>query len=150
MKSQSISLADEIGEIEMMQAARKADVDAAVNEAFALQPRAEPGLDQKVGDPLLDHAGANPALDIVAAAPLQHHRVDAFPAQQMREHQPRRPRAYDPHLRAHLEPGFPCNYARFLIPKTSAERRDDVGKALNFSHESVRGLAAPSGADVFA
>src|SRR6266568_1035015 len=102
-------LADEIGEIQMMQATRKADVDAAVNEAFALQPRAEPGLDQKVGDPLLDHAGANPALDIVAAAPLQHHRVDAFPAQQMREHQPRRPRAYDPTLDEMVEVSFTVN-----------------------------------------
>src|SRR5262249_19077461 len=64
------ALADELTKIDVVQLAAEAEMDAVVREAFALHALAHLGLDQKVARPLLDQAGADAALDIVAAAVL--------------------------------------------------------------------------------
>ena len=95
------ALADQLAEIDVVQRAAEAEIDAVVEHAFALHARADAGLDQQVARPLLDQAGADAALDIVAAAVLQDDGLDAREVQEMRQHQPGRPGADDADLRAH-------------------------------------------------
>ena len=56
---------------------------------------------EEVARPLLEQAGADAALDIVAAAVLQDDGFDAREVQEMRQHQPGRPGPDDSDLRAH-------------------------------------------------
>ena len=63
-----------------------------------------PACVEQVDRALLEHAGADALLDVLAAAGLQHDRLDALGLQQLREHQSRRPGADDPDLRAHQRP----------------------------------------------
>src|SRR5688572_17178383 len=59
-----------------------------MEQAFALQALAHAGVDQQLTRPMLDQAGADPALDVVAAAVLQDDRFDTLKVQEMRQHQP--------------------------------------------------------------
>ena len=95
------ALPDQLLEIDVVQRAVEAEVDAVVEQALALQPLADAGIDQEVARPVLDQPGADAALDIGAAAVLQDDRLDAFEMQEMRQHQPGRPGTDDPHLRSH-------------------------------------------------
>src|SRR5262249_12865982 len=88
-------------EIDVMQGAAEGEIDAVVEHAFALHALAHPGLDQEIACPLLDETGADAVFDIVAAAVLQHDRLDARQMQQMRQHQPGGPRPHDADLYAH-------------------------------------------------
>jgi len=71
-----------------------------VHQALAFQARAEAGVAQRVGRPLLQHAGADPPLDVLAAARLEHDGVDARAVQQVAEEQPRGSGSDDRDLRA--------------------------------------------------
>jgi hypothetical protein len=51
---------------------------------------------------VLEHSGANPIFDVVAAAGFEHNRIDAVEAEQMREHEPGRSGADDADLCARL------------------------------------------------
>ena len=75
-------------------------LDAVVNEALALEALPGARLDQEVGDALLDHAGANACLDVLAAPVFEDHRVDALEVQEVTEHESGRAGADDAHLRA--------------------------------------------------
>ena len=59
-------------------------------------------LSQQVDRVLFEHACPDPILDVVAAVPLEHDRLDVLQVQKVREHQPRRPRPDDPNLCAHV------------------------------------------------
>ena len=67
--------------------------------------RADPGVDEEVGDRLLEHAGADAVLDVVAAPVLQHDRLDALAVEEVREREACGPGADDPDLRAHQARG---------------------------------------------
>ena len=86
------------GEVDPMAAAGEADLEPVVDQAFAPQPGADPGLVQQVDRALLEHPGADPLLDVAPAVALQHDRVDAVPMQQLRQQQARRPGADDADL----------------------------------------------------
>ena len=58
-------------------------------------------LAEQVDGALLEHAGTDARLDVLAAAALEHDRLDARPFEQARQRQPRRPRADDADLRPH-------------------------------------------------
>ena len=58
---------------------------------------------EQVDRALLEHAGADRRLDLLAAARLEHHRFDAAQMQQVREQQARGSRADDPDLGAHRD-----------------------------------------------
>ncbi len=55
----------------------EAEIIAVVEHGLALHAVADAGFGQHVGRPLLDQAGADALLDIVAAAVLDDDRVDA-------------------------------------------------------------------------
>ncbi len=80
--------------------ARKLQLDAVVDQPFAPQPLADADLVQQVDRALLEDAGADPLLDVLAAPVLEDDRVDALEVQQMREHQPGGTGADDPDLGA--------------------------------------------------
>ena len=81
-----------------MQAVVEAQVDAAVAQALAVHPLAHAGLAQHLDRALLQHAGADPRLHVLAAARLQDDRVDPVAVQQLPEQQPGRAGADDRHL----------------------------------------------------
>jgi hypothetical protein len=84
-----------------MALAAEAKLDPVVNQALALQPRADTGIVQQIDAALFQHACPNAMLDIVASTILDHRRFDPLPLQQMSEQLARRPGADDPDLRAH-------------------------------------------------
>src|SRR5262249_23204549 len=96
------TLADQLAKIDVMQRAAEAEADAVMRQPFPLHALANADLDQKIARPLLDQAGADAALDVIATAVLQDDRVDACKVQKMREHQPCRSRADDSNLCAHV------------------------------------------------
>ncbi len=73
-----------------------------VQNAFALHARADAGIDQQIGGPMLDQPGANTVLDVIAAAVLDDDAIDAGKMQKPRQHQARRPRSDDADLSAHV------------------------------------------------
>jgi hypothetical protein len=81
------------------------ELDSTVDEPFSLQPLAGAGVDEKVGDRLLEHARSDALLDVLAAAVLEHDGLDAFPVQELREGETCRPGADDADLRPH-QSGF--------------------------------------------
>ena len=95
------ALADQIAEADVVQRPAEGEIDPVVEHCFALHAAADPGLDQEIARPLLDQTGADATLDVVAAAVLEHDRIDAFAVKKVREHQPGGPRPDDSDLRAH-------------------------------------------------
>jgi len=89
------------GHVDAMALAAEAKLDPVVNQALALQPRADAGIVQQIDAALFQHACPNAMLDIVASTILDHRRFDPLPLQQMSEQQAGRPGADDPELRAH-------------------------------------------------
>ena len=63
--------AGQAAEVDAVLLAGKAQLDAVVHETLADHPLAHAGRGEQVGRPLFEDAGADPALDVVAAAPLQ-------------------------------------------------------------------------------
>ena len=71
-----------------------------VDDPLAPEPVGDAAAFEQVDGALLQHAGADARLDVLAAPVLQHHRLDPGPVQQLRERQPGRAGADDRHLRA--------------------------------------------------
>ncbi len=78
------AFAHQLAEIDVVQRAAEAEMHAIVEHAFALHARADTGLDQEVARPLLDQAGADAALDMLAATALQYYGLDALEMEKMR------------------------------------------------------------------
>ena len=77
------------------------DVDAPVMDSLALHARAGAHIDQKIGGPVLDQAGTQSVLDVLAAAVLDDDGVDPLHVQEPRQHQPSGPRTDDADLSTH-------------------------------------------------
>ena len=103
----------ELVEGDAMIRALEAQRDAAMDEPFAVQARTESGLAHEVDGALLEHTRAHALLNVLSAAALHHHALDAGSREQMREHEPRRSRANDADLRLlsphALLPSLRCN-----------------------------------------
>jgi hypothetical protein len=95
------ALADQLSEVDVMQRAIEAEIDAVVHHALALHARADPGLDQHVGRPLLDQPGADARLAIGTAPRFDDDAGNAGTVQEMRQHQSRGACADDADLGAH-------------------------------------------------
>jgi hypothetical protein len=91
--------AGELAERDAVALAVELKLDAVVDDALALEPLSHARLPQQVDRSLLEHAGADAPLDVVAAAALEHDRLDALELEQSREREPGRPRADDRDLR---------------------------------------------------
>jgi hypothetical protein len=85
--------------------AAELEVDAPVDDPVGVHPRAHAGVPQQVGGALLEHAGADALLDVLAAAALEDDRLDPLAGEQLRERQAGGPGADDADLRAHLRTG---------------------------------------------
>ena len=58
--------------------ARELQLDAFVHEALARQPLPHARLGEEIDDALLEHAGADAGLDVLATPVLEDHRLDAL------------------------------------------------------------------------
>jgi hypothetical protein len=76
----------------------EAELHPVVHEALALEALGHAHLPEQVHGALLEHAGAHALLDVLAAAGLEHHRLDPGPVEQLAEHEPGGAGADDPHL----------------------------------------------------
>ena len=90
----------EVAQRDAVPLARELQLDAAVHEALTLQALARAGLDEEVDDRLLEDAGADSCLDVLAAPVFQDDRIDALEVQEVSEREPGRARADDPYLGA--------------------------------------------------
>jgi hypothetical protein len=84
-------------------AAAEAQLDAVLDEALAAQPLVKPQLGEQVNGALLEHAGADALLDVLAVPILKNDRLDPASVQQVRQQKPRRAAPDDTHLRPHAE-----------------------------------------------
>ena len=81
--------------------AAELEMDAAVDDALPVGALADARVAEQVDRALLEHAGADPVLDVVAAAALEHDRLDARAVEQLGEREAGRAGADDPDLRPH-------------------------------------------------
>ena len=77
------------------------ELDPVVDDPLAQHAVSHAGLDEEIRRPLLEHAGADPVLDVVAAPVLEDDGFDPLELEQPGQRQPGRPGADDRHLRAH-------------------------------------------------
>ena len=77
------------------------DVDAVVEQAFALNARADAALDQEVDSSVLQDSRANAFDDVVLGAILDNDGVDSRQMQQVAQHQSGRAGPDNSHLSAH-------------------------------------------------
>ena len=94
------ALAGQVGEVEVMTAPGEAQIDAVVDEPFASHARTDAQRVEQIDRAVLEHAGADALLAVLAAARLENDRRDPGPAQQQRQDQTGRTGADDPDLRA--------------------------------------------------
>ena len=83
-----------------MAAPAEAQFHPFMNQALAPQAFARACLLEHLHGALLQHAGAQPMLDVSAALRLDDHACDALAEEELREQQSRRAGADDPYLRA--------------------------------------------------
>jgi hypothetical protein len=100
-------------------AVAKPQLDAVVNEPFALEPAADSRIDQQVDRALLEHAGPDAFFHVAAAVELEHDRGYAREVQQVRQQQPGRTGADDGDLCAHgvLRRGIPERLPGQRVPE---------------------------------
>ena len=89
-------------EVDAVTAPAEAELDAVMHEALARESVADAGALQQLDRRMLEHARADPMLDVVAASVLDDDGLDAFEVQEMRQEESGRPRADDADLRALL------------------------------------------------
>ena len=104
----------------VMALAGELEVDAAVDDPFAVEPRCNAELAEEVDGALLEHARANPRLHVLAAAALEHDRLDTRPLEQSCQRQPRRARADDADLRPHRRPSSRAAFSFRISGRTSS------------------------------
>ena len=79
-------LVDQLGEVELVRFAVEGNENAIMHHGFALQARADAGVDEHLRDPILHQPCAHAVLAIVAAAVFDDDGFDAGKMQQMRQH----------------------------------------------------------------
>jgi len=91
----------EVLKIDAIPLAAETQLDAVMHQPLFLQPRADARFHQQIHCALFQHAGAHAFLHVLARLRFENNRFDPFEMQQMRKHQPCRPRADYPDLGAH-------------------------------------------------
>ena len=132
----------QLGDRDVLRVTRPAQVDAVVLEALAREPLADAELVHQVDGVLLEQTGADPALDVVAAAVLDDHALDPVAREQQREHQPSGTGADDPDLGSHVR--------RSPIGRTGSVSPNLPARATGAVSERIREPAAPTGSSEIA
>ncbi len=83
--------------------AAELELDPVVDDSLALHPPADARPGEEIRRPLLEHAGADARLDVLAAAALDQDGIDAFEVQELGEREAGRSRADDRDLRSRQE-----------------------------------------------
>src|SRR6185437_4295836 len=94
-------LVDQLLEIDAVDIAIDIYIDARMIDALAFHPLAGADLRDEIGGPVLDKAGAQPALDVGTVTIFDDDRLDPPQFQEPRQHQSGRPRSNDADLCAH-------------------------------------------------
>jgi hypothetical protein len=95
------AVGDELVEGNAMRRPAESQLDPAMDHALAHQALAHIRRAERVDGALLEHACAHSLLDVIAARPLEHDRMDSAAMQQVRQQEPRRPGADDADLGLH-------------------------------------------------
>src|ERR1700674_239668 len=93
--------AGELRQVDPMSGPPKTKLNTVMHQSLPLQSISNARLHQKVDGALLEHAGANSLLDVVALMTLQNNRFDSLKVQKMRKHQARGTRSDNSDLRSH-------------------------------------------------
>jgi hypothetical protein len=96
--------AGEFVQIDAMAAAVKSNLDAVMDQRFALEARSEARGDEQIDGALFEHSRAHALFDIFAAVALDDHGFDALQVEKMGEQESRRARSHDSNLRAQRAP----------------------------------------------
>src|SRR5262245_39521114 len=78
------------------------------------------GVREQPDGALLEHAGADAVLDVLAAAVLEHDRLDALEVEEVREQQAGRPGSHDSDLCPHLSEALSYRRGGRSIPNRAA------------------------------
>ena len=110
--------AGELRHVDVVGAAAVAKEHAGVLEPLTGEPLADAEVVHQVDGVLLEQAGADALVHVLARPGLEDHRLDALALQQERERQPRGPRTDDADLGSHVTvaSSVPCPRARERIP----------------------------------
>ena len=93
--------AGELAQRDPVPLAVELELDPVVDDPLAPQAVADPGRDEQVDGALLEHAGPDALLDVLAAAVLEHDGLDPRLLEQAAEREPGRAGADDPDLGPH-------------------------------------------------
>ena len=104
-----------------MSRAAELELQAVVGETLLVEPRAGPDLGQELDRAVLEHAGADASLHMVARACFQHDRLDPLEVEQVGEHETGRPGADDHDLRPLRPTHAPPSSARTSCAIANAE-----------------------------
>jgi len=102
--------AGEVAEWHVVALAGELQGDAVMDDAVALQPAGDAGLLEQIDRALLEHTGANPLLDVLAAAVLDYDGLDPCGLEQAGEREARRAGTDD----CDLGPQRPRRHQRIL------------------------------------
>ncbi len=91
----------ELAQRDVVALAVELEVDAVVDDPLAVHPLAHAEIAQQVGRALLEHAGADAVLAVLARAVLEHDGLDPGELEHAREREARRPGADDADLCPH-------------------------------------------------
>ena len=94
-------LAGEPGQIDAVVPAVEPERETLVPQPLTVQPVGDPEFAEEVDGAVLQQARPQPLLDVLPAAVLDDHRLDAPHGQQLRQHQPGRSRPHDGYLGPH-------------------------------------------------
>ena len=109
--------AGELAERNAMALTVELELDAVVDDSLPEHAVPDARLHEQIGRALLEHAGADPVLDVVAAPVLEHDRLDALALEQACQRQPGRPGADDRYLGSHQPVGSCSSSTRCATAK---------------------------------
>src|SRR5215218_9920549 len=96
-----LTSASKLGKVDPVAATTELQVYAVVDGPLVVHPLSDARLLEQFGRSVLEHPGPDRRLYHFAAPELEHHRLDAFQMQEVREQRPCRPAPDDTYLCAH-------------------------------------------------
>jgi len=116
--------------IDAMPAAREAQFDAVMHQAFAPQTLADARLGEQIHRALLQYARANSLFGMFAGLSFDDHGINSFEMEQEREDQAGRPGSDDADLSAKFAGGGVCDRTKLDHKNLESNALDYHGDAL--------------------